>query len=436
MTALVRRIRARGAATRSAEQKDFYANWSDLAPSLAWQLDRFNDGWNSLRAHVPYWRALAAQGRLPDRFSSWEEFSSLLPPLSRADVRAAGSAMYNPRRPPSMWRSTGGSTGEPLQIPVWKSEPAIGGADLWYARSWFDVSPRDKLFLIWGHSHLLGHGFRGWLNARRRMFDDWLVGYHRASAYDLSDGALRAAGRALIRFRPSYVLGYAAALDRFARVHAAERSAFRALALKAVIATAESFSNPASRMGLAELFGCPVVMEYGAMETGPLAHQRPDGAYQVFWRHYYVESIPFPSVAGSRQIAVTSLYPRCLPLVRYQLGDLIESAVTGAPPSRELSAIVGRCNDLVHLPEGRVVHSEAFTHAVKESAMAAFQVRETEAGIQLRYTAPRCLSEMELTQIRRRLSKISAELEKVSFERVDALDATIAGKTRRVLQQP
>ncbi|HVX09727.1 MAG TPA: hypothetical protein VHC22_00860 [Pirellulales bacterium] len=322
-----------------------------------------------------------------------------------------------------------------MRIPVWKSEPAVAAEDLWYARSWFQVSPRDKLFMIWGHSHLLGRGFRGWLNARRRTFNDWLLGYYRSSAYDLSEGGLRAAGRALLQFRPNYVLGYAVALDRFAQYHSAEKAAFRALGLKAVIATAESFPRASSRESLADLFGCPVVMEYGAVETGPLAHQRLDGCYQVFWRHYYVESIPFPPMPGSHQIVVTSLYPRCLSLVRYKLGDLIEVTERSCSPAREFFAVGGRCNDLVHLPDGRVVHSEAFTHAVKESAMGAFQLRETEEGIQLRYTAPRCLSDEELAHIRHRLSRISPELATIRLEQVEVLESTIAGKTRRYWRQ-
>jgi phenylacetate-CoA ligase len=432
--ASLRHLRASRAGQRVAQQRSFYARGADLSTTLAWQLDRFNEQWTALRIHVPYFRDLQNERCLPERFASWQEFSALLPATSRADIRAAGGMIYDTRQGPRRWRSTGGSTGEPLRVPVWDSEPAVAADDLWYARRWFDITPADKLFLIWGHSHLLGNGVAGWVNARRRELKDWILGYHRCSAYRLGDADLRAAASDLLCFQPSYVLGYAAALDRFACVNAERRDSFRALGLKAVIATAESFPRADSREMLADLFHCPVVMEYGAVETGPIAHQRPDGVYQVFWRHYFLESIPFAPLPGAHQILLTSLYPRCLPLVRYQIGDLLELPEKEMPASREFRAVLGRTNDLVRLPGGRIFHSEALTHAIKESPLQAFQVRQTQAGIALRYTAACSLSELELVEVRRRLGRIDAELATIPIEHVAELELTPAGKTHRVFQ--
>jgi phenylacetate-CoA ligase len=432
--AALRHLRAHRTAQRVAEQRNFYGRGGDLSATLAWQLERFNEQWAALRAGVPFFRELGAQRALPERFASWDDFSSVVPIMSRADVRQAGEALYDTRHPIGQWRSTGGSTGEPLRFPVWDSEPAVAADDLWYARDWFGLSPADKLFLIWGHTHLLGSGMAGWLNARRRELKDWMLGYHRHSAYRLADADLRGACGDLLRFRPAYLLGYAAALDRFVRVNADHRDTLRALRLKAVIATAESFPRSDSRELLADLFGCPIVMEYGAVETGPIAHQRPDGVYQVFWRHYFVEAVPFAPVPGASQILVTSLYPRCLPLVRYQLGDLLELADDDLPAARGFRAVMGRANDLVRIPGGGVFHSEALTHAVKESPLGAFQVRQHDDGIALRYTAAQPLSEMELADVRRRLGRIAEELATIPIEHVTELELTPAGKTRRVFQ--
>ena len=91
-------------------------------------------------------------------------------------------------------RTTGGSTSEPIQLAAWKSELDYANADVWLARSWFGIDPGDKLFLIWGHSHQLGRGIPGKVNAIRREMKDVVLGYHRASAYDLSEKAMRRAG--------------------------------------------------------------------------------------------------------------------------------------------------------------------------------------------------------------------------------------------------
>ncbi|HWB10165.1 MAG TPA: hypothetical protein VG826_13125 [Pirellulales bacterium] len=434
MIAGLRSLRARQTARRVMEQRDFYRAAGDLSATLAWQLTRFNEQWSTMRTQVPFFRELSARRSLPERFASWDEFSALMPVMARADVRAAGEALYDPRQPIGQWRSTGGSTAEPFRFPIWDSEPTVSSDDVWYARDWFGVSPADKLFLIWGHSHLLGRGTAGWINARKRQLKDWMLGYHRCSAYRLGDADLRAACRKLLNFRPSYMLGYAAALDRFGRVNAEHCDALRQLRLKVVVATAESFPRSDTRDMLADLFGCPVVMEYGAVETGPIAHQRPDGVYQVFWRHYFIEAIPFAPVVGASQILVTSLYDRCLPLVRYQLGDLLELAEGDLPAARGFRAVIGRANDLVRMPGGGVFHSEALTHAVKESPLGAFQVGQCNDGVALRYTAARPLSEAELADVRRRLGRIAEELATIPIEHVAELELTPAGKTRRVFQ--
>ena len=108
---------------------------------------------------------------------------------------------------------------EPLRVPVWKSEARIASQDLWYARSWFGISPADRLFMIWGHSHLLGNGMTGRINGLTRNWKDRLLGYQRWPAYVIGDAELRSAAEAMLRFRPGYVLGYSWALDRFARVN-------------------------------------------------------------------------------------------------------------------------------------------------------------------------------------------------------------------------
>src|SRR6185437_12467828 len=84
-------------------------------------------------------------------------------------------------------------------------------------------------------------------------------------------------------------------------------------------------------------------------------------------------------VAGTRRcrVLVTSLYPRCFPLVRYDMGDEIEVEDTQSPAEGVLRfrAVIGRCNDSIRLGDGSTVHSEAFSHAVRqEREVRGFQV--------------------------------------------------------------
>src|SRR4029453_6081329 len=122
---------------------------------------------------------------------------------------------------------------------------------------------------LWGHSHLLGTGLSGRLRRSKVVVSDRLLGYLRFSAYDLRPEKLRKAGAALVAHRPDFVIGYSVALDLFGRANTDRGPDLRSLGLRAVIGTAESFPSPDSRSRLEDLFGCPVTMEYGSVETGP-----------------------------------------------------------------------------------------------------------------------------------------------------------------------
>lgn len=436
---LVGRVRSRKYA-RSVEQRArAYAPTTDDEGRLRAQLEAWNREWQRLTTSVPYFKELSRERKLPPRFDSWQEFLDRMPPATRAVVRRRRAEMTSDERPPDFTRTTGGSTAEPVQLPAWSSEDLFTMYDRWLARSWYGVSPGSRLFLLWGHGHLMGGGIKGRLNALRRQLSDRLLGYYRFSAYDLRPEALREAARALIRFRPEYVVGYSVALDLFARANAELRDQLRAVGLKVVIGTAESFPSPDSAQLLEDLFGCAVAMEYGSVETQLIAHTRPSGCYQVFWKSYFVEAERDTSASSSApQVRVTSLYPRCFPLVRYELGDEIElcdDETNLAIGIGSFKRVRGRCNDHVLLRDGTVVHSEAFTHAVRSCGeISGYQVAQSGASLSINYTATENLTAEQLAEIRSRLARAHPQLAHVEIKRVERLRQTIAGKTRMVIK--
>lgn len=431
---LVARWRARrlaGEIARRAAAHDAAA--SDEA-ARATQLDLLNAEWSRIVASVPFWSDLVTRGGAPRRFDSIDEFAAIVPVTRRGDLKLHRDAMTCRGRGPDAFRITGGSTAEPLQLPAWSTETTFTRPDMWIGRGWYGITPSSRLFLIWGHAHLLGSGWRGRLRAWRVKASDRAFGYHRFSAYDLRPERLRLAAATMIRFRPDYLIGYSVALDLFARENASMRSALRGLGLRAVIGTAESFPAQDSVARLEDLFGCPVAMEYGAVETALVAHSRPTGGYAVFWNTYLAECAP--SGAG-HALRVTSLYPRCFPLVRYELGDEIE--VEGDGPRiglRSFERVIGRCNDYVLLEDGAIVHSELFTHAVRSCRdIRAYQIVQEGRDVRIRYVAAEALSAEDVAAIRERLARIHPVLASVPVERVDGLETTVAGKSQMVIRR-
>jgi phenylacetate-coenzyme A ligase PaaK-like adenylate-forming protein len=402
----------------------------------AYQLRLFNEQWARTLATAPYYQDLARRLKLPVAFPSWDEFKQLVPQSSRELVQRRTREMSSRERKTDFFRTTGGSTAEPIQLPAWNSESWYATSDLWYGRREYGVTPSSRLFALWGHSHLMGRGFRGWINRTKRRLRDSLIDFHRYSAYDLTPAAMARAAEVILRFKPDFILGYSVALDTFARVNSQLRAELRALRVKAVIAAAEAFPFSDSMARLQDLFNAPIAMEYGSVETNLIAHTRRAGGYEVFWWRYFVELDPVPAPSGGRSILVTSLYPRCFPLIRYALGDEIVNNPESENTSgvAEFERVLGRCNDYVTLPSGEMLHSEFFTHAVRGCReIQGYQVAQTPTGVQLSLQGGAECNEDTVERVRRNLLNVDSRLAAVRIIVVAELVRTRAGKTPMVV---
>ena len=418
------------------DRRALHALGSSDETAGAIQLSRLNQEWARTIGASPYFARLCRDRRLPSRFDSLQQFVDEVPPTTRADVQTHGAEMRCRGRKADFFRTTGGSTAQPLQLPAWHSEIEETRPDMWLGRTWYGITPESSVFMLWGHSHLLGTGIAGWYRGNLRRISDFLLGYRRFSAYDLRPERLRLAADLLEREPPDYIIGYSVALDLFAQVNEDRAHQLRAVGVKVVIATSESFPSDDSAGRLEALFGCPVAMEYGAVETGLIAHTRPSGGFDGFWHTNLLDAAP---TDRGQQLYVTSLFPRCFPLIRYAIGDNV-TLPTGAQVSgvgiRQLAKIVGRCNDYVVLEGGAVAHSELFTHAIRTcSQVHAYQVVQSSSGTFIRYVAAQPLPSTTVEEIRVRLGRIHPCLRTIHLERVEQLRQTIAGKTRMIVSQ-
>lgn len=399
------------------------------------QLERLNAVWNDACRFVPRFNSMHQKGLVPKEFESLDEFRDVVPIMTRDELRNSIEHFCNSNCPRAQLRSTGGSTAEPIRFPVCRAEIKMTANAAWLARSWIGIDPADRLFLLWGHSHLFGTGWKGWINRKKRGYSDRLLGYCRYSAYDMSELALKAAGERLIKFRPKWCLGYSVAWDRFADVNWEKRERIRELGIKIVIATAEAFPKPESREKIAELFGCPVLMEYGTVETGLLAQECEPHCYTVLWQNHILEVVENSEIPGKMDVVVTSLFPRCMPLIRYRIGDQISGELE-SPFLTRFAAIGGRCNDFLELRCGKRIHSEAISHILRDlPEVRSFQAVQGETGFDRLNLLLRGELTDELSRtIRQRLSKLDVSVANISIEKVTELQRSVAGKTPTVLR--
>ncbi len=399
------------------------------------QLALFNRCWRTMAEEIPFYRDLRRERGIPEALSSWDEFLALFPVTRRQDIQKNGAAMANARKRPGFVRTTGGTTSSPIRLPAWYSELSYTRPDRWYARTWYGIQPQDRGFVIWGDPHL-SPGIRGAADLLAFKLFDRAAGDCRISTYDISENKMRECARRLIEHRPDYVLGYSMTLDALARANAHLGEKFRSLGMKAVIGAAEGFPGRDSVELIEKLFGCPVAMEYASIEAGLMAHTHPDGGYKVFWRNYFIEACE-EAPSGARIVRVTSLYERCFPLVRYEIGDEIEPLEGGLDHgTRGFKRVKGRMSSYVVLRDGTKIHAAALKHSVGyEESIPTYQIVRGRNSLTINLLYKGDLPQPVEERIRSRLTGIHPLLAEVRIRAVDTLVQTAAGKVPVVVDE-
>lgn len=429
-------IREKKMRPKIKNEKDLY-NKLDMNNISQYQLEKFNNLWQNIQSNSVYYNNLAKDNIVPKNINSFKDFHTL-PIINRSFANQYMDDLTDKSKAPDSWGTTGGSTGNPLQFPSWNSETDDCEPSVWYSREFYDIKRSDRMFRIWGHSHTLGTGLSKYKNIFKYKIGLPLIGFKRFSAYDLSEEKLKIAGNEIIKFKPKYIIGYSKALNMLAKANEDKKNEFHKLKLKAVIGAAEGFEKKEDKDYISEIFGCPVALQYAAMETKYLAHTHPDGGYRVLWKNNLIECVDEngnPSQDG--RILVTSLYPRAFPLIRYEVGDIITDANKNDESVFSFKEIKGRDNDYLMIDKNTPIHSESITHAIKFSEkITAYQIRYTEDFHYTIYLKSHLnINEKDIKEIKDRLSKIDARLSNIEVKQVDKLKQTIAGKTKWLMKE-
>lgn len=419
----LRRQYADAAARRATLARVGDDEWADR------QLRALQGVWLDACADIPYYADLVARGVAPKQLANWDDVRAL-PILTRQALQDDPGKFHRRSRPPATYMKTAGSTGTPLTIGMGQAERDL--MRIVKLAAWVELgyTPAARLFLIWGHSHLLGTGARGKINHVKRAVADRLLGYRRVDAYRLSPAICAEYAEALIAFRPVGLISYASALDLFARHTAGYRDRFRALDLKFVLATAEPAPRPDTVTRLEDLFGCPVVEEYGGAEFGQVAFKRGREPFESYSDLNYLECPAAEPGEEGNAALVTSLYPRYLPLIRYRVGDLLTGAERlGHGHVRRFERVAGRINDVIALDGGDAIHSVAIFHCIHQEAdVHSIQMVVADDGIDVCLVAAATDRAALEARIRRRLAQVHPSLAGVRFQYVDDLQTNRAGK--------
>src|SRR5688500_2126277 len=139
------------------------ARWHDStragAVSSTQQLARVAAIWADAVADVPYYSQLVTSGRAPGTVTSWSDFQRI-PILTRQDLQDHSVLFVRRSGPADGFTNTAGSTGTPLRIGMSRRERALLRVVKLAEWQALGYSRSSRMFLIWGHAHLLGDGWR------------------------------------------------------------------------------------------------------------------------------------------------------------------------------------------------------------------------------------------------------------------------------------
>lgn len=401
------------------------------------QLRKLSAIWADAIEDVPYYRNMVAEGRAPSQIGSWLDFAAI-PVLDRATFREHEANFVRLSGPPNAFMQTAGSTGNPIRFGVWQDEgrPQRIVKQATWIKCGYELG--SEILLIWGHSHLLGTGWRRWVNHAKRLAKDNLLGYHRANAYTLGKEDCMQIARWIVRARPVGIIGYAAALDLLAR-HAAElRDDLRKAGVRFVITTAEAPPRQDTLALLRDLFGgATIIEEFGGVEFGQVAVRFNEEDWVTYPDLNILEAAKTRDDPEGHSLVLTTLYRRYTPFIRYKQGDLI-AGVQWLEQGQVIGfdELVGRAADMVVMPDGRSVHSVAFFHCIhQEPAVLNIQMILTDQGPQLKLVTRSRTDDSFDARIRHRLKQIHASLETAPLEYVQDLATNAAGKRRWFLDR-
>lgn len=385
-------------------------------------------------AHVPFYRqwwgeaGMAAPADIRDR-ADYARLPLLTKPMIREHADAMIASEY---RGALYFKSTGGSTGEPLRFGYTRESYERRVAVMFRGYGWSGAHLGQRTAYLWGAPVAAPAGFA--------LFKDRL--YHAAfnrrmlNAFDMDEKRMAEYADAIDRFRPETIVSYVGPLVELAQW--IERNGRRPHRPQRILGAAEAL-HPHQRELLERVFGAPAYDTYGCREFMLIAAEceHRDGLH-LNTDHLHVEFAAGPDATGPSDLIVTDLHNLGMPLMRYVNGDLGTPGATTCACGRglpKLAKVDGRRLDALRLRDGRLIPGEYIVYVfLPVKGVKQYQVVQREPDALLVRLVPDTDYDPSVhATIVAGIRKVSSPNLGIVFETVDAIALTASGKRRVVV---
>lgn len=322
--------------------------WSE-AKQTDYQSEQLHTMVKHCRENIPYYQSLFAEYGLHENDITSPTDLIKLPVLSKKTLRERGREFRTGRETPFIIQRTSGSTGTPLSLHVNERTYKLAMALL--------VDHEEFHGVPFGARRAT---FAGRMIQRPENMNPPFARFNRAenqrlySSYHLNQTTFPHYQRDLDRFQPLEIIGYPSAISDLAN-HYQQSNSKPNFRPKAIITNSETLLEW-QRERIESVFQAPIFDYYGTAEYVLFAGQGLNGLYKINPIISITEILPTDESTTTGSVVATSLTNTCMPLLRYNLGDV----ATRTPSTRDaqtsvsyLKSITGRVDDYVLTPDGR-----------------------------------------------------------------------------------
>lgn len=308
---------------------------------------------------IPYYRQRWGEAGVsaPSDIASAADYARL-PVLTKADIRAGFDRLISPaHRDGLLYKTTGGSTGEPFRFGYTRESYERRIAVMWRGYGWAGARLGQRTLYLWGTS-------LGQQKAKDRLYH---AAFNRQvlNSFVMSESNLAGYADAIDAFRPEVIVSYVGPLVRLAEwLEASGRRIHRPLR---ILGAAEALHEP-QRAILERVFGCPAFNTYGCREFMLIASEcEHRQGLHLTSDHLKVEFAPTAgTTTGPAELVITDLHNYGMPMMRYANGDLATESQAQCACGRGLPMLArvdGRRLDALRTPDGHIVPGEYVVYA-------------------------------------------------------------------------
>lgn len=321
---------------------------------------------------------------------------------------------------------TGGSTGVSTKFYLFEEDYIERQANLDFFRGMYGYTFKDKIAWFSGKEIITQND----VLKNKFWVKDYINNITYFSTFHLNEEYIIHMINEINKSNIEFMAGFPSAIYDIAYIWSKRNIAVN-VNLKAIFPTSEPLEDEKKKF-LSEFFDCPVPDQYASSEGAHFIYECPHGTL-----HYDMHSGVFE--IDNDQLLVTSFTTRCMPLIRFDIGDIIEfdndsKMCKCGSKMPKVKNIVGRTTDFLYSPERGKITVSNISNVVKYlKGIRKLQIIQNDKDYSL---LVKYISEHELEkELEYELKYRLGENINISFQKIDELEASKNGKYKMILHE-